>query len=157
MTNNSTISITTSLSAGYRPSSFSLPGGRQIGYTSKWHDATESKNHITDASTSESYTYASRIDRNSTLLLDKNGSTLESETSFEGAGHIDLLKGSAANDTSFSARDPAFESREDYLGSFTVYTKYDEYGKAVTASRSVSGTGFASSDKRVSDRQRSHE
>ena len=156
-TNNSTISITTSLSAGYRPSSFSLPGGRQIGYTSKWHDATESKNHITDASTSESYTYASRIDRNSTLSLDKNGSTLESETSFEGAGHVGLLKGSAANHTSFSARDPAFESREDYLGSFTVYTKYDEYGKAVTASRSVSGTGFASSDKRVSDRQRSHE
>ena len=156
-TNNSTISITTSLSAGYRPSSFSLPGGRQIGYTSKWHDATESKNHITDASTSESYTYASRIDRNSTLSLDKNGSTLESETSFEGAGHIGLLKGSAANHTSFSARDPAFESSEDYLGSFTVYTKYDEYGKAVTASRSVSGTGFASSDKRVSDRQRSHE
>ena len=158
MTNNSTISLSTSLSARYRPSSFSLPGGREIGYTSKWHDATQSKNRITDSSTTESYSHASRLDRNSTLLLDKNGSTLESETSFEGAGSIGLLKGTKTNHTtSFSARDPAYESREDYLGSFTVYTKYDEYGKSVTASRSASGTGFASSDKRVSDRQRSYE
>ena len=157
-TNNSTISLSTSLSARYRPSSFSLPGGREIGYTSKWHDATQSKNRITDSSTTESYSHASRLDRSSTLLLDKNGSTLESETSFEGAGSIGLLKGTKTNHTtSFSARDPAYESREDYLGSFTVYTKYDEYGKSVTASRSASGTGFASSDKRVSDRQRSYE
>lgn len=156
-TNNSSISITSSLSAGYRPSSFSLPRGREVGRTSKWHDSQASKNRITDSSTSESYTYANRIDRNSTLCLDKNGSTLESETSFEGAGHIGLLKGSSENKTSFSARDPAYESQENYLGSFKVYTKYDEYGNAVTASRSVSGTGFASSDKRVSDHQRSHE
>ena len=156
-TNNSTISLTTSLSARYRPSSFSLPGGRQIGYTSKWHDSQASKNRITDSSTTESYSHASRLDRSSTLHLDKNGSLLESETSFEGAGSIGLLKGAAKNTTSFAARDPAFESREDYLGSFTVYTKYDEYGKSVAASRSASGTGFASSDRRVSDRQRSYE
>jgi len=158
-TNNSTISLSTSLSARYRPSSFSLPGGREIGYSSKWHDSTESKNRITDASTLESYRYASRLDRNSTLLLDKNGSTLESETSFEGAGHIGLFKGSPPTsiNASFSARMPAFESRQDYLGSFTVYTKFDEYGKSATEDRSVSGTGAASSDKRLSDRQRSYE
>lgn len=156
-TNNSTISLSTSLSARYRPSSFSLPGGRQIGYTSKWHDSQASKNRITDSSTTESYSYASRLDRSCTLHLDKNGSTLESETTFEGAGSIGLLKGAAKNTTTFSARDPAYESREDYLGSFTVYTRYDEYGKSAAASRSASGTGFASSDRRVSDRQRSYE
>lgn len=156
-TNNSTISLTTSLSASYRPSSFSLPGGREIDYISRWHDSQSSKNRITDSSTTESYSYASRLDRSSTLHLDKNGSTLESETSFEGAGSIGLLKGAAKNTTSFAARDPAFESREDYLGSFTVYTKYDEYGKSATSTRSASGTGFASSDRRISDRQRSYE
>lgn len=158
-TNNSTISLSTSLSARYRPSSFSLPGGREIGYSSKWHDSTQSKNRITDASTLESYRYASRLDRNSTLLLDKNGSTLESETSFEGAGHIGLFKGSPPTsiNTSFSARKPAFESSQAYLGSFTVYTKFDEYGKSAAEDRSVSGTGYASSDQRVSDRQRSYE
>ena len=158
-TNNSTISLSTSLSARYRPSSFSLPGGREIGYNSKWHDSTESKNRITDASTLERYSYASRLDKNSTLLLDKNGSTLESETSFEGAGHIGLFKGSPPTsiNTSFSARKPAFESHQDYLGSFTIYTKFDESGKSVTENRSASGTGSASSDQRVSDRQRSYE
>ena len=158
-TNNSTISLSTSLSARYRPSSFSLPGGREIGYSSKWHDSTKSKNRITDASTQESYSYASRLDRNSTLLLDKNGSTLQSETSFEGAGHVGLFKGSPQTsiNASFSARKPAFESRQDYLGSFTVYTKFDEYGKSATEDRSASGTGYASSDQRVSDLQRSYE
>jgi uncharacterized repeat protein (TIGR01451 family)/fimbrial isopeptide formation D2 family protein len=156
-TNNSSISIISGLSAQHRPSSFSLPGGREIGYTSKWHDTQLSKNRITDSSTSESYMYASYIDRNSTLSLDKNGSTLESETSFEGAGHIGLLKGAASNYNSPSARSPVFESDENYRGSFKVYTKYDEYGKNVSSSRSVQGEGFVSSDRRVSDRQRSQE
>jgi uncharacterized repeat protein (TIGR01451 family) len=158
-TNNSTISLSTSLSARYRPSSFALPGGREIGYRSKWHDSTETKNRITDASTQESYSYASHLDRNSSLLLDKNGSTLESETSFEGAGHIGILKGLPPTifNTTFSASKPVYESRQDYLGSFTVYTKFDEYGKSATEERSSSGTGSASSDLRISDRQRSYE
>ena len=107
----------------------------------------------------KSYSYASRLDRNSSLLLDKNGSTLQSETSFEGAGHIGLFKGSPQTsiNTSFLARKPAFESRQDYLGSFTVYTKFDEYGNSATEDRSASGTGYASSDHRVSDLQRSYE
>ena len=157
-TNNSTISLSTSLSARHRPSSFRLPGGREIGYSSKWHDSTESKNRITDASTLERYSYASRLDRNSTLLLDKNGTSLQSETYFEGAGHIGLFKDSPPTsiNTSFSARKPAFQSSQNHLGSFTVYTKFDEYGNSATEDRSASGTGYASSDHRVSDLQRSY-
>ena len=158
-TNNSTISLSTSLSARYRQSSFSLPDGRKIGYASKWHDSTEARNRITDASTQERYSYASHLDRNSTLLLDKNGSTMESETAFQGAGHIGILKGLPPTifNTTFSASKPVYESRQDYLGSYTVYTKFDEYGKSATEERSVSGTGSASSDLRISDRQRSYE
>lgn len=157
LTNNSSIKIETGLHESYQPSSFTLPGGRKIGYTSKWSEAVISKNRITDATTNERYMYADRIDRNSSLHLDKNGSTLISETDFEGSGHIGQLKGSKANNAVFSRRTPAYDSDENYLGSFKVITKFDEYGSAVTSSRSVNGTGYVSSDKRIAKSQRSYE
>jgi hypothetical protein len=77
--------------------------------------------------------YASRIDRNSTLSLDKNGTTLASDTSFEGAGHVGTLKRVDVN-AAYPSRAPTYESQEDYLGSFNVSTKFDEYGKNVGSS-----------------------
>jgi uncharacterized repeat protein (TIGR01451 family) len=156
-TNNSSIKVETSLHESYQPSSFTLPGGRKIGYTSKWSEAVVSRNRITDATTNERYMYANRIDRNSSLHLDKNGSTLISETAFEGSGHIGQLKGSSVNNAVFSRKTPAYDSDENYLGSFRVITKFDEYGKSITSSRSVNGTGYVSSDKRIAKSQRSYE
>ena len=52
---------------------------------------------------------------------------------------------------------PAYESREDYLGSFKVISKVDEYGRNVASDRSVTGSGMASSDRRVGRSQRSYE
>ena len=160
-TNNSSIKVDTSLHERYRPSSFALPGGRQIGYNSKWSDAVVTKNRITGSTTNERYMYASSIDRNSSLHLDKNGSTIISETAFEGSGHIGQLKSSnssdSVSDSVFSRKTPAYDSDENYLGSFKVITKYDEYGKSVISSRSVNGTGYVSSDKRISKNQRSYE
>jgi uncharacterized repeat protein (TIGR01451 family) len=101
--------------------------------------------------------YASSIDRNSSLHLDKNGSTIISETAFEGSGHIGELKSSKLGDTAFSRKTPDYDSDENYLGSFKVITKYDEYGKSVISSRSVNGTGYVSSDKRIKKNQRSYE
>ena len=69
--------------------------------------------------------YASRIKRDSTINLDKNGSTLSSETSFEGAGHIDTVK----KECGLAKAVPTYESHEDYLGSFDVHTYVDEYRK----------------------------
>jgi large repetitive protein len=161
LTNNSSIKVETSLHESYQPSSFTLPRGREMGYNSKWSEAVVSKNRITDATTEERYMYARSIDRNSSLHLDKNGSTLISETAFEGSGHIGQLKGSnvsnAANNAAFSRRAPAYDSDENYLGSFKVLTKFDEYGKSVISSRSVNGTGYVSSDKRIAKSQRSYE
>jgi len=113
----------------------------------------------------ERYMYADRIDRESNILLDKNGSTLESQTSFQGAGHIGLLKESAENITQLYVAEgpahnraaPAYESQEDYLGSYNLTIKFDEYGKNAESDRSVSGAGFAASDKRVGKSQRSYE
>ena len=82
---NKTIQVKTSLKEGYRKSTFSLPQGRSINYDSKWSEAQSAKNRVTGASLIERYMYARRIDRDSILSLDKNGSTLASETSFEGA------------------------------------------------------------------------
>lgn len=161
LTKNRSIQVKTSLKERYGPASFGLPQGRSIDYNSKWSEAQNAKNRVTGASLSERYMYATWIDRNSTIKLDKNGSTLESETSFEGAGHIGMLKQSGANDTSIHTPNhkgsPTFESQEDFLGSFRVYTKFDEYGKNVASNRSVSGYGSVSSDKRIGRSQRSFE
>jgi uncharacterized repeat protein (TIGR01451 family) len=68
-----------------------------------------------------------------------------------------MLKRSDVNATYPSQGAPTYESQEDYLGSFNVSTKFDEYGKNVESSRSVSGMGYAASDKRIGTSQRSYE
>ena len=150
---NRSIQVKTSLSENYHSTSFALPLGRSIKYSSKWSEAQTGKNRITGATLSEVYMYANRINRDSTINLDKNGSTLASETSFEGAGHINVVKKEGDNPKVA----PTYESHEDYLGSFKVNTNVDEYGKNVVSNRSVSGTGMAASDKRIKKSQRSYE
>jgi uncharacterized repeat protein (TIGR01451 family) len=152
-----TIQMKTSLLERYRASSFSLPQGRYINFDSKWSEVQSAKNRVTGASMIERYTYASRIDRNSTLSLDRNGSILASDTSFEGAGHIGLTKRSNVNIPYPFQGAFTYESHEDYLGSFKVSTKFDEYGKNAESSRSASGVGYAASDKRIGTSQRSYE
>ncbi len=158
---NGSIKVNTSLKESYSPSSFALPQGRSIGYSSRWSEAQSARNRVTGTSMTERYMYATRIDRNSSLVLDKNGSMLESETTFEGAGHIGMRKQTGADDTSIHAPNskvpPAFESRQDLLGSFRVRTKFDEYGENLATNRSVTGYGAASSDNRMGRSQRSFE
>lgn len=158
---NKSIMVKTSLTEKYSPTKFALQNGRSIDYNSKWSEAQEAKNHITGASIDESYRYANFIERDSTIFLDKNGSTLTSQTSFEGAGHVGVLKKACDREDPFefeSLRKPLiYESEEDYLGRFTVYNYVDEYGRSVITGRNASGTGFVSSDKRIGHSQRSFE
>jgi uncharacterized repeat protein (TIGR01451 family) len=156
---NRSIQVKTSLSETYTPTSFSLPRGRSISYSSKWSEAQSADNRITGAALDERYMYANKIDRDSTLKLDKNGSTLASETTFEGAGHVNVLKMPVTNETTYRLKDrvPIYDSQEDYVGSFKVYTYLDEYGKNVASNRSVSGVGYAAADKRIGKSQRSYE
>jgi len=159
LTNNSSIQIKTRLIERFRPSLLVLPRGREISYSSKWSESVTSNNRITDATINEHYMYASYLDRNSSLNLDKNGSTLVSETSFEGKGHIGMQKGPGINNLLSAERIklPVYESEENYLGRFQLDTKFDEYGKSATSTRAVNGTGFVAVDKRITKSQRSYE
>jgi uncharacterized repeat protein (TIGR01451 family) len=150
---NRSIQVKTSLYESYHPISFALPQGRSIKYISKWSEAQTGKNRITGATLSEVYMYANRIKRENTIHLDENGSTLASETSFEGAGHVDVIKKDCGNPKAA----PTYEAHESYLGSFKVNTNVDEYGVNVVSNRSVSGSGMAASDKRIKKSQRSYE
>jgi uncharacterized repeat protein (TIGR01451 family) len=153
---NRSISTNTSLSALYAPTSFALPYNQSINFTTRWIEKSKSKNWITGASMSEEYLYASRIDRDGSRELDENGSTMTTETEFVGAGHIGVLKRSEP-DQSNPKIPPVFESGEDYVGSFHVYERVDEYGKNVQSDRSVQGEGYVAVDRRIRDTQRTYE
>ena len=103
---------------------------------------------------SESYRYATRIDRESSLDVDKNGSTLTIDSEFEGMGHVGFLK---KDPRSGAKSTPTFEAREEYVGSFKVLEKVDEYGSSVSSEKSASGAGLVVVDKRVGESQRSYE
>jgi uncharacterized repeat protein (TIGR01451 family) len=153
---NRSIQLTKGLTATHKPTSFSLPNNRNLDFMSKWSEKAQSNNYATSGSTNEEYTYASRINKSSSLKLDENGSTMKTETDFEGVGHIGLAKKDAdANRTWKASR--IFESQEDYVGSFEIYQKFDEYGKNVEYEKSVNGTGYVSASRDLGKAQSSYE
>ncbi|OPX77807.1 MAG: Cna protein B-type domain protein [Methanosaeta sp. PtaB.Bin039] len=154
---NKSISSSKTLTAIFAPTSFSLPNDRKINYTTRWIEKLRSKNWATGASSVEEYLYANEIDRDSTIRLDQNGSTSTVDVSFDGLGHLGLLKRKEPSTRTEFDYDPTFESSEDYAGSFHVYERTDEYGENVAFDRSVEGQGFVSSDQRVRSSQRTYE
>ena len=52
---------------------------------------------------------------------------------------------------------PIFEAREDYVGSFKVLERIDEYGSSVTSDKAASGRGLVVVDKRIGSVQRTYE
>ncbi len=153
---NRSIEWNKSLTATYKPTTFSLPNNRDIDYQTKWIEKAKSRNYATGASTNEEYTYANRINRDSSLKLDENGSTMITETDFEGVGHIGLLKKDANANRTWNASQ-IFESQEDYVGSFKINEKFDEYGKNVEYEKSVSGIGYVAGDRNIGNSQKSYE
>ncbi len=153
---NRSIQLTKGLMATHKPTTFSLPNNQDINFKSKWVEKTKSKNYATGGSTNEEYTYASRISRNSSLKLDENGSTMKSETDFEGMGHIGLAKKDADENRTWNASQ-IFESQEDYVGSFKISQKFDESGKNVEYEKSVNGTGYVSASRDLGKAQWSYE
>ncbi|HPT18622.1 MAG TPA: SdrD B-like domain-containing protein [Methanothrix sp.] len=154
-TENKSISTTTSLSALHRPTTFSLPQGRSLDYATRWTEKSKGINSITGATMNEEYTFAGRIDKNRSLDLDENGSTMKTEVDFEGSGHIGALKKESPGAHPSAA--PVYESSEDYVGRFRVFEAVDEYGSNVQSNRSVTGYGYAAVDKRIRGSQRTYE
>ena len=154
-TENKSIKSVTSLSAVHQPTTFSLPQNRSIDYGTKWIEKSKGINTITGATMNEEYTFASKIDKERSIELDKNGSTMKTEVEFEGTGHIGVLK--KADPDSHPKVRPIYEAGEDYVGSFHVYEMVDEYGQGVSSNKSVAGYGYVAVDKRVRDSQRTYE
>ena len=154
-TENKSISMDKDMAAAYKPTTLGLYNNRTVEYSSRWTEGACAKNRITGASMSEQYRHATAIDRESRLDLDKNETTMEFNTEFEGMGHVGVLKKSKTDASAQST--PVFELQEDYTGSFRVQENADEYGTSVTFDKFASGTGFVASDKRVKENQRSYE
>jgi len=154
-TENKSISMEKDVAATYAPTTLGLYRNRTATYSSKWTEEALAKNRITGASMSESYRYATNIDRESRMILDENESVMEVEAEFDGMGHVGFLK--MPSNSSTPKTTPTFEAREDYTGSFKVLERVDEYGSSVTSEKSASGTGLVAVDKRVGESQRSHE
>jgi len=154
-TENKSIKTVTSLSAIHKPTTFSLPQGRSIGYATKWTEKSQGINSITGANMNEEYTSATKINKERSIELDKNGSTMKTEVEFAGQGHIGVLKKQAPD--SHPKVKTVFESREDYAGTFKIYEMVDEYGSSVVSNKSTSGFGYVAVDKRIRDSQRTYE
>ena len=154
LTENKSITMNKDMAATYAPTTLSLYRNRTATYSSKWTEEAKAKNRVTGTTMTESYRYATSIDRESSMFLDENESVIEVNSEFEGMGHIGFLK-MPTNSTPGAT--PIFEAREDYTGSFKILEKVDEYGSAVTSEKSTSGVGLAAVDKRVGKSQRSYE
>ncbi len=159
-TENKSIKTATSLSAVYKPTTFSLPMGRSLNYGTKWTDKSKARNEITNATMNEEYTSANKITKDSSVELDKNGSTIKTDVEFEGVGHIGVLK-DEPNSATVSAHNSnvkhVMESQEDYVGNFKAAEYVDEYGTSVVSNKSTTGFGYVAVDKRIANIQRTYE
>ena len=154
-TENKSIKTVTNLSAVHQPTTFSLPQNRSIYYGTKWTEKSKGINTITGATMNEEYTSANKIEKDRSIELDRNGSTMKTEVEFEGTGHIGILKKEYPD--SHPEIKPIYEASEDYVGRFNVSEMVDEYGKNVKSEKSVTGYGYVNVDKRVRDSQRTYE
>ena len=152
---NKSIQSATSLSASHKPTTFSLPGGSSITYGSKWTEKSKGINYATGATMTEEYTFANKIDKERVVDLDKNGSTMKTDVTFTGTGHIGVLKKDEPD--SHPKVKPTYEATEDYTGSFRIYEMVDEYGSNVRSEKDVDGYGYVAVDKHVSNNQRTYE
>ncbi|MCX6678949.1 MAG: GEVED domain-containing protein [Methanothrix sp.] len=154
-TENKSIRSIANISAVHGPTTFTLPQNRSIDYGTKWTETTRGINTITGATINEKYTFANKIDRDRSIELDRNGSTMKTEVVFEGTGHIGVLKKQSPD--AHPKVKPIFESSEDYVGGFKATEMVDEYGSSVQSNKSMTGYGYVAVDQRVHDSQRTYE
>jgi uncharacterized repeat protein (TIGR01451 family) len=152
---NGSISMEKDVSAAYAPTTLGLYRGRVVEYSSRWSEVARAKNRVTGSSMTESYRYATFIDRESRFFLDRNESVMEIDSKFDGVGQFGFFK--MPSNTSGPRSTSTFELFEDYAGSFRVSERVDEYGRAVSYEKSAAGTGLVVGDRRIGSSQRSYE
>ncbi|MCR3884180.1 MAG: DUF11 domain-containing protein, partial [Methanothrix sp.] len=154
-TENKSIEWEEDLSAAYKPTSIVLYHNRTVDYDAAWVKKSRAKNYVTGTTMTETYHDAVGLDRESRIFLDENESVMEVNSDFDGRGHIGFLK--MPTNTSPRQATPIFEMREDYVGSFRVLERIDEYGSSVSSEKAASGRGLVVVDKRVGSAQRTYE
>ena len=149
-TEDKSIEMAKAVSATFSTTAIGLYNNRSVTYSSRWTETACGKNRITGTTMSEAYRYATVIDRDSYFKLDETGTSMKSESEFEGMGSFRIFQKPTAEG------DPSdFESEETYSGSFKVYQVVN--GSSIKYQKSASGTGSVSADKRIGDEQRSYE
>ncbi|NLH22746.1 MAG: DUF11 domain-containing protein, partial [Methanothrix sp.] len=151
ITENKSIQANKSMAAMHQPVTLSLYGSRTLNSSSLWTDRTQARNRVTGLSVTGSVSHAKNISLDSRIKLDENESIVDLYSEFEGQGQFGTRKKSEDGKKTY------LDSQDDYIGSFKVYQKIDEYGSELSSSRSVSGKGFVVGDRRVGSSQRSHE
>ncbi|MDD4650980.1 MAG: SdrD B-like domain-containing protein [Methanothrix sp.] len=150
---NRSISAKGSLKAVYRPTSFSLPGGRSIDYSSEISSLTRTRNRATQASTSNAVRYAKSLEMDEKLLIDRNETLVSVEGTLQGQLHLGALKKDGIAVKPY----PIFESSQDYTGSFSFNSSLEDYGSNLRLIVNASGQGEVASDRRLKKSQRSYE
>ena len=131
---NRSIKDASNLSVSYQATKFQLPGTKSINYTSKWTDREKAKNYVTSESVEESYRYATKIQKEGEIELDRNGTSMTTDSQFEGMRHAGYLMASKPDDKGHVS--PLMEMSSDYTGSFRVKerlgTTYNNRSNAIT-------------------------
>ncbi|MCU0637485.1 MAG: hypothetical protein MUE87_02530 [Methanothrix sp.] len=150
---NRSIRTDGTLKAEYHPTSFILAAGRHLTYSSLESSSASTINRATNARTDQSFRYARSIDLERRLLLDKNETDLDLEADVQGRADLNVQKrdGTAIDSA------PAFQLAEEYQGTFHINSCLEDYGSNVRLSRISSGIGWASSDLRLKDSQKSYQ
>ncbi|NYT02130.1 MAG: DUF11 domain-containing protein [Methanosarcinales archaeon] len=132
---NRSIRAASNLSASHQATEFELPGGRSVSYRSKWSQWDQARNHVTSESVEESYRYASRIERDGMIALDRNGTSMAVNSRFEGLRHAGYLQATRPDGRGHSQT--LQELTSDYAGSFSVKerlgTAFSNRSTAITA------------------------
>lgn len=150
---NRSIMTEGALKAKYHPTSFILPAGRHLTYSTLQAASAATRNRATNTRTDQSFRYAGSIDLERRLLLDRNETDLAVESEVQGRASLALVKkeGMAINSAQL------FQSSQDYQGTFRINSCLEDYGSNVRLSRISSGIGWASSDLRLKESQKSYQ
>ena len=151
---NRSISTEGSLKAVYRPTSFSLPGGKSINY--------EREISILDLDPQPGHT---GLDQSGDPLCQEPGDGSEAPGGQERDAHLGRRALCRARPIWVCSRrmaalvkpSPVFESSQDYTGTFRFNQSLQDYGGNVRLIGNASGLGQAASDQRLKKSQRSYE
>lgn len=108
---------------------------------SPWADRTRSENFARKETLSDGCLYMDLIEKKGSIFLDPNQTAFTSE---------ELISGGVKEMNYRQTKDKGFmDISERYHGDFGIVRSLDSYGSRASYSASISGHGFASSDKRM--------